>query len=325
MDEAEFLDALRSPYAADALGHPLGGAVVVELATTDSIPDSTALGDAMASLPCVVVGVGGSQSAIGDLCDVVLEPGEPALDAVLETVHSHPHTATSLAILLRGSLGRTLGDGLAAESSVYSALQGGPEFATWRAATPVRARPDDTQPAVRTERIGERLLVTLSRPDVHNAFDARMRDELLDALAIAANDPSIAEVVLAGDGPSFCSGGDLDEFGTRPDPATAHLVRLARNAGRALAAMADRVTARIHGSCLGSGIELPAFASRVVAHADTVIALPEVGMGLIPGAGGTVSLPRRIGRHRTARLALSQRPIDALTALAWGLVDEIEP
>ena len=55
----------------------------------------------------------------------------------------------------------------------------------------------------------------------------------------------------------------------------------------------------------------------------TVIALPEVSLGLVPGAGGTVSIPRRIGRHRTAALALSGATIDAATALAWGLVDEI--
>jgi enoyl-CoA hydratase/carnithine racemase len=61
-----------------------------------------------------------------------------------------------------------------------------------------------------------------------------------------------------------------------------------------------------------------------VARPDTVIGLPEVSLGLIPGAGGTVSLPRRIGRHRTAWLALTGRTIDAATARAWGLVDEIE-
>jgi enoyl-CoA hydratase/carnithine racemase len=62
----------------------------------------------------------------------------------------------------------------------------------------------------------------------------------------------------------------------------------------------------------------------VVAAPDTKIGLPEVGMGLIPGAGGTVSLPRRVGRHRTAWLALTRDTIDAPTALDWGLVDAIE-
>ena len=84
-------------------------------------------------------------------------------------------------------------------------------------------------------------------------------------------------------------------------PATAHLVRVQQSAGRAIAAVADRVTAHLHGACIGSGIELPAFATEVVAEpSSTVIALPGGLVGLVPGAGGTVSLPRRIGRHRTA-------------------------
>ena len=76
---------------------------------------------------------------------------------------------------------------------------------------------------------------------------------------------------------------------------------------------------------MGAGIEVPAFAGRVVATADAAIALPELGAGLVPGAGGTVSIPRRIGRHRTALLGLTGSPIDAPTALAWGLVDAVEP
>ncbi|HYT40119.1 MAG TPA: enoyl-CoA hydratase/isomerase family protein, partial [Acidimicrobiia bacterium] len=81
----------------------------------------------------------------------------------------------------------------------------------------------------------------------------------------------------------------------------------------------------LHGACIGAGIEMAAFAGRVIAHIDAVISLPEVGLGLIPGAGGTVSLPRRIGRHRTAELALGGGPIDAPTAQKWGLVDAIDP
>ena len=84
-------------------------------------------------------------------------------------------------------------------------------------------------------------------------------------------------------------------------------------------------TAHLHGACFGSGIELPAFAAEVLADPSTAIALPEVSLGLVPGAGGTVSLPRRIGRHRTAWLGLTGAPIDAATALDWGLVDRIQP
>jgi enoyl-CoA hydratase/carnithine racemase len=99
----------------------------------------------------------------------------------------------------------------------------------------------------------------------------------------------VTAVHLRGAGPSFCSGGDLDEFGTRSDPPSAHLLRLLRSPARSLAAVSDRVTAHLHGDAVGSGIELAAFAGRVVADPSTRIALPEVGLGLIPGAGGTVS------------------------------------
>jgi len=202
-------------------------------------------------------------------------------------------------------------------------LQGGPEFSRWRSARPRRSRAEPDGPAVLVDRVGERLLVELHRPHVRNAFDARMRDELIAALAVAAYDDTVAEVVLRGAGSNFCSGGDLDEFGTFADPASAHQIRLQRSAGRAIHELGDRVTAVVHGHCAGSGIELPAFAHRVVADPSLRASLPEVAMGLIPGAGGTASLPARIGRHRTALLALAGVAIDAPTALAWGLVDEI--
>ncbi len=116
---------------------------------------------------------------------------------------------------------------------------------------------------------------------------------------------------------------DLSEFGTTPDPLTGHLVRTTRSAARAVAGCDRRTTAYLHGACIGAGIELAAFADRVVAAPDTTVTLPELSMGLVPGAGGTASIPRRIGRQRTAWLALTGLPIDAATALAWGLVDEV--
>ena len=168
------------------------------------------------------------------------------------------------------------------------------------------------------------LQVTLACPEVRNALNARMRDELYEALSIAVADATL-RVVLAGDGPSFCAGGDLDEFGTRPDPPHAHGLRLRRSVGLLLARMSDRVEAHVHGACRGSGVELPTFAGRVTATRDATFGLPEVALGLIPGVGGTVSISRRIGRWRTAQLALSGDVIDAATAHVWGLVDEVLP
>jgi hypothetical protein len=247
---------------------------------------------------------------------------EAELDAILRSIDQHPLAAGALAIHLRGAERRGVRDGLVAESMLYSMLQAGPEFRSWRKATAVRERSTPAAPAVRAEREGGVLTITLSRPEVRNALNVQMRDELLDALAVAVADPAL-EVVVRGDGPAFCSGGDLDEFGTSPDPVTAHAVRLERSVGAVLDGIADRVTFHLHGACFGAGIELPAFARRVVAAPSTMICLPELGLGLAPGAGGTVSLTRRIGRLATAWLAFSRLPIGPEQAHVWGLVDEV--
>jgi enoyl-CoA hydratase/isomerase-like protein len=282
--------------------------------------------DGLGSLPFVVVGVrrGEVDGRWLELCDVVVDDGDPALDRIGENLAEHPLTATTLALLLRGQQRLSVGEGLVAESAAYSVLQSGPEFAAWRAAHPARADRDEG-PRVRVDREGDILSVTLTRPERLNALDALMRDQLVEALAVAAADTGVARVELRGEGRAFCAGGDLDEFGTRPDPATAHLVRLERSVARALSRLKRPTVSYLHGACMGSGIELAAFTDTVVAAADTQIALPEIGLGLVPGAGGTVSLPRRIGRLRTAWLAFSGSTIDGATAQEWGLVDELGP
>jgi hypothetical protein len=256
-----------------------------------------------------------------ELCDVALAEDDPVLDRIEENLAARPIAAATLALLLRGAPHRSVDDGLVAESSAYSVLQSGPEFAAWRSANPPRTDRDDGS-RVRVERVGDTVVITNTRPERLNALDARMRDELAEAFALAA-DPGIASIEWRGDGRSFCAGGDLDEFGTRSDPASAHLVRLQRSIGRVLARLEKPIVTYLHGPCMGSGIELAAFTSTVVGAPDTTLALPEIGLGLVPGAGGTVSLTRRIGRLRTALLAFSAEPIDVTTAKEWGLVDRI--
>ena len=174
------------------------------------------------------------------------------------------------------------------------------------------------------EHVDAVLTVSLNRPEVHNAYSAAMRDALVDVLrAVIALDDR-PDVVLRGAGPSFCSGGDLGQFGTTPDPVLAHEIRTTRNPGLLLHELGARATARVHGACVGAGVELPAFCARVEARADATFRLPEVAMGLIPGAGGTASVTRRIGRQATAQLAITGATIDAPTALRLGLVDAID-
>ncbi|MEM7288545.1 MAG: enoyl-CoA hydratase/isomerase family protein [Actinomycetota bacterium] len=214
--------------------------------------------------------------------------------------------------------------GLVLESLTYSTLQSGPEFATWLDARGPKDVPPDVEPPILVERDGTAIHVVLNRPARANAFIAPMRDALVEALRTAAADPSIEGVILRGVGASFCSGGDLAEFGSVPDPAIGHATRVTRSPAWWVDHLARDVRVHLHGHCVGAGIELPAFAGTVLAAEDTRIRLPEVAMGLVPGAGGTVSIPRRIGRHRTAWLAVTGTEINAVTALRWGLIDRVE-
>ena len=235
-----------------------------------------------------------------------------------------PVAAAVLAQVLRMGERLAFNEALVLESLAYSTLLAGAEFRAWRAATPVRTRPRNDASRVRLAREDGVLIVAFARSEARNAVDAAMRDELVEALAFAAVDPEQTSVLLTGDGPSFSAGGDLDEFGRAPDTAAAHVIRVAQSPARLLRRLGERAGARVHGACIGAGIEIPASAARVTASPDAWFRLPEVAMGLIPGAGGTASIPRRIGRERACFMALSGRAIDVSTALAWGLVDALE-
>ncbi|MCV7330295.1 enoyl-CoA hydratase/isomerase family protein [Mycobacterium cookii] len=214
--------------------------------------------------------------------------------------------------------------GVMTESLAYSTLQAGPEFARWLSERGPAAMPVIADP-VQAHRDGDTLRIAFNRPQRHNAFSTDARAALLEALTVAQLDSSVDEVVLTGNGPSFCSGGDLAEFGTFRDPASAHLARTRYSPALALDEIATRLgracRAEVHGRVLGSGLEMAAFCGRIEAVPDAVFGLPELSLGLIPGAGGTVSVTRRIGRWRTAYLVLSGRTLNADAALAWGLID----
>jgi hypothetical protein len=246
------------------------------------------------------------------------------LSRVDEALKRSPTAAVTLMQVLRAGSAGSVERDLFVESLAYSALQAGVEHLSWLGGRPTRRdHGGQVGPPVMLERDGAVLTVTLNRPQVRNAFDVGVRDGLQEALELVALDPSIEYARLVGAGSDFCSGGDLDEFGTGPGPTVSHLIRTSRSPALLLSQVASRVTVEVHGACVGAGIEIAALAGRVVATTDTRVRLPEVGMGLIPGAGGTASLPRRIGRHRTAWLGLGGGWLDAATAFAWGLVDEV--
>jgi len=174
------------------------------------------------------------------------------------------------------------------------------------------------------------LTITLSRVRARNAVDTSMRDALVEAFDLAFElgmSGEIRRVELCAMGKDFCSGGDLSEFGTGPDPVVNHLIRTLRSpaVGLARATSVVHCAALLHGACVGAGIELASFCHETIAKEGSWFLLPEVSMGLIPGSGGTVSIPRRIGRERTAWMALTGEAIDLHTATSWGLVDAVGP
>ena len=266
-----------------------------------------------------------TEDACADRRVVTVDSVPEVLAELTQRCQRWPHASSVCDDVLRtvDPDGPTLA-GVVTESLAYSTLQAGPEFARWLDERGPARMPDIADP-VQAQREGDTLRINFNRPQRHNAFSTDARAALLEALAVALLDPSVTGIVLSGNGPSFCSGGDLAEFGTFADPASAHLARTRHSPALALDALTARLgracRAEVHGAVMGSGLEMAAFCGWVAAHDDSVFGLPELGLGLIPGAGGTVSVTRRIGRWRTAYLVLFGHTIDAGTALAWGLVD----
>ncbi|MFE6820988.1 enoyl-CoA hydratase/isomerase family protein [Streptomyces sp. NPDC057690] len=254
---------------------------------------------------------------------VTVHDPQASFDELARLVARRPQTSLMLGQLLRQTPRLGTLQGLAAEAAAYSMLLGGTEFASWLAERGTLGAAPDEGPPVRVRREDDRLTVLLDRPHRRNAFSFRMREELFEALELALLDSTVERVELAGAGPVFSSGGDLSEFGTATDLVAACLVRLDRAPWRLIDRMRDRVTVHVRGAAVGAGVEMAAFAGRVVSSPGAFFQLPEVAMGLVPGAGGTVSVPRRIGRWRAAWMMLSGARIDAATARRWGLVDEI--
>ena len=256
-------------------------------------------------------------------CDALV-PSLAEAHELSGNIEAAPLAAMVLVQLLRISEQLPIEQALLCESLAYATLQSGGEFRRWleSAARPARAAPE-TGAAVLLERRGANLSVRLNRPARRNALSVEMRDALVEALELVIADDSIEAVTVSGVGKCFSAGGDLSEFGSAADAPLAHAVRSVRCVPALLARCARRLRFRVHGAAIGAGVEMAAFAGHIEATADAFFQLPEIRYGLIPGCGGCVSIPRRIGRLRTAYLALSAQPLPAQQALEWGLIDAV--
>ncbi len=243
--------------------------------------------------------------------------------AVSAAVSKAPIAASVLARVLRIAADLSFEDAIEVESLAYSTLLGGREFGHWLARRTPQLDPGSA-PRVDYAREGDVVTLTIDDPARGNAMTAAMRDALYEALVNVLEDPSEPRLVLRGSGRCFSTGGYLPEFGAARDLAQAHAIRSLRSCARLLHLLGSRAEVRLHGACIGSGIEIPSASARRIGSPDTFVQLPELRMGLIPGAGGTVSIARAIGRHRLCWLALGGFRLNAVQARDWSLLHAIE-
>ncbi len=171
-------------------------------------------------------------------------------------------------------------------------------------------------PSVDLRQEGEIAVVSVDNPPV-NALKHEVRAGLAEALQRTRDDGAVKAMVIACAGRTFFAGADITEFGKPPQAPSLHDVIAL------IEAMPKPVIAALHGTALGGGFELALAGHYRVAAPGTRVGLPEVKLGLLPGAGGTQRLPRLIGPEKALRMIVTGEPVAAAEALADGIIDEI--
>ncbi len=183
------------------------------------------------------------------------------------------------------------------------------------------------QPPLLFDKTGDGIAwLTLNRPEVLNAANMAMRDELWAAFLAVRDDPDIRVAVVRGAGHrAFSAGADVSEFGTAPSYVEARRARHERDVWGLMRSIIKPLVAAIHGYAFGAGCEMSLLCDIRIASEDATFALPEVTLGYIPSAGGTQLLPRTIPPGVAREMILSGEPIDAQRALSVGLVHKVVP
>ena len=166
--------------------------------------------------------------------------------------------------------------------------------------------------------------ITLNRPKSLNVYNIQMRDDLNEILRAVKDDREIRVGLFRGAGEkAFCAGADLSEFLTAPPPVKARQVRFERDIWGLFLSIPQPMIAALHGYVLGSGIEIALCCDIRIAAEGTRFGLPEVGLGIIPAAGGTQTLPRLVGRGKALEMLLTNQWIDADEAHRIGMVNQV--
>ncbi len=166
--------------------------------------------------------------------------------------------------------------------------------------------------------------IFLNRPEKSNALSSLVLEELHAKLKQIDRDPGLRVAVLAGHGKSFCGGADIHEMSALEASTAAAFIGKIHACCDAIRKLRVPVVARLHGAVIGAGLELAASCDLRIAAEGTRFAMPEVLLGM-PSVVEAALLPRLVGAGRAARLVLTGEAIDAQTALAWGLVEELAP
>ncbi len=178
--------------------------------------------------------------------------------------------------------------------------------------------------AINYERRDSVAWITLTRPDQINAINDNVRNGLVQALEQADADAEVRAIVLTGSGPrGFCAGADIKESRGPETPVEARRRMLRTTYLDALERATKPTIAAIHGICMGGGFEIALACDIRIASADAIFALPETGLGLIPGGGGTQRLPRIVGLGRALDLMLTGDRIDAQEAFRIGAISRL--
>jgi enoyl-CoA hydratase/carnithine racemase len=168
--------------------------------------------------------------------------------------------------------------------------------------------------------------VTLNRPQVLNVYNTQMRDELYQVLGAIRDDSQVMVAVFRGGGQkAFCAGADLSEFLSAPSPSVARAVRWERDIWGLFLTLRQPLIAALHGYVLGSGVEMALCCDIRIASEDAQFGLPEVGLGIIPAAGATQTLPRTIGQAKALEMMLTGHRISAKEAFEMKLVNRVVP
>ncbi len=168
--------------------------------------------------------------------------------------------------------------------------------------------------------------VTLNRPHALNAYSVKMRDELYEILSAVKIDDEVRVAILRGAGDrAFCAGADLKEFLTAPSAVKARNIRALRDLWGLFLSLPQPLIAALHGYVLGSGLEMALFCDIRIASDDVIFGMPEVGLGIIPAAGGTQTLPRVVGPARALDMLLAGRRLGGQEALQAGLITMLVP